>query len=64
MIAAGYRGFRREALTAGDVEQVTEQFLAYAEMGYDEVVVRHFSDDHAAVRDSLVRLAEVRSALR
>jgi alkanesulfonate monooxygenase SsuD/methylene tetrahydromethanopterin reductase-like flavin-dependent oxidoreductase (luciferase family) len=64
VFAAGYRGFRREALTAGDVEQVIDAFGVYADLGYDEVVVRHFSEDHRAVLESLTRLAEVRTALR
>jgi alkanesulfonate monooxygenase SsuD/methylene tetrahydromethanopterin reductase-like flavin-dependent oxidoreductase (luciferase family) len=64
VVAAGYRGFRREALTAGDVGQVTDAFGVYADMGYDEVVVRHFSEDHRGVLESLARLAEVRTTLR
>jgi alkanesulfonate monooxygenase SsuD/methylene tetrahydromethanopterin reductase-like flavin-dependent oxidoreductase (luciferase family) len=62
-VAAGYRGFRREALTYGGVASVTDQFAPYAEMGYDEILVRHFSDDQAEVLRSLERVGEVRAAL-
>jgi alkanesulfonate monooxygenase SsuD/methylene tetrahydromethanopterin reductase-like flavin-dependent oxidoreductase (luciferase family) len=62
-VAAGYRGFRREALTYGGVDSVTAQFAQYAAMGYDEILVRHFSDDHAEVLKSLERVGQVRAAL-
>jgi alkanesulfonate monooxygenase SsuD/methylene tetrahydromethanopterin reductase-like flavin-dependent oxidoreductase (luciferase family) len=62
-MATGYRGFRREALVAGNVEQVATQFAEYAAMGYTEIVVRHFSTDQAAVVRSIELLAEVRAAL-
>lgn len=63
-LGAGYRGFRPEALIAGDVEQVAAQFADFAAMGYTEIVVRHFSSDQAAVLRSLELLGEVRSLLR
>jgi alkanesulfonate monooxygenase SsuD/methylene tetrahydromethanopterin reductase-like flavin-dependent oxidoreductase (luciferase family) len=62
-VAKGYRGFDPAALVAGDVEQVTEQFRALASMGYTEVIVRHFTGDHAKVLASFARLGEVRRAL-
>jgi len=62
-VARGYRGFDPAALVAGDVEQVTEQFRALASMGYTEVIIRHFTSDHAKVLASFARLGEVRRAL-
>jgi alkanesulfonate monooxygenase SsuD/methylene tetrahydromethanopterin reductase-like flavin-dependent oxidoreductase (luciferase family) len=62
-VAKGYRGFDPAALVAGDVEQVTEQFRALASMGYTDVIVRHFTNDHAKVLGSFARLGEVRRAL-
>jgi len=63
VVAKGYRGFDPAALVAGDVEQVATQFQALAEMGYTDVIVRHFTNDHAKVLGSFARLGEVRRAL-
>jgi alkanesulfonate monooxygenase SsuD/methylene tetrahydromethanopterin reductase-like flavin-dependent oxidoreductase (luciferase family) len=63
-VAAGYRGFRPEALVAGDVETVVETFRGYAELGYTDVLVRHFVDDQTAVLRSLELLGEVRARLQ
>lgn len=63
-VAAGYRGFRPDALIFGSVESVATQFRRYADMGYDEIIVRHFCDDQPAVLSSLQLLGDVRAALR
>lgn len=60
IVAAGYRGFRPEAITYGSAEQVAEQFAMYAAMGYTDVIVRHLAEDHAEVLHSLERLGRVR----
>ncbi len=62
-VAAGYRGFRGAALTAGTVEQVAEQFLELGAMGYTDVVVRHFHDDPDEVLASIARLGQVRALI-
>jgi alkanesulfonate monooxygenase SsuD/methylene tetrahydromethanopterin reductase-like flavin-dependent oxidoreductase (luciferase family) len=62
-VARGYRGFDPAALVAGDIEQVVAQFQALAGMGYTDVIVRHFTNDHAKVLASFARLGEVRRAL-
>lgn len=62
-VEAGYRGFRPDALVAGDVEQVATQFADYAAMGYSEIHVRHFSSDQAAVLRSLTLLGDVKARL-
>lgn len=59
----GYRGMPAEALIAGSVEEVTEQFRAFAQIGYTEILVRHLTNDQPKVLASLERLALVRAAL-
>lgn len=63
VVDAGYRGFRPAAITFGSVEEVTERFGAYADMGYTDVIVRHLAEDQSEVLASLERLAAVRAAL-
>jgi alkanesulfonate monooxygenase SsuD/methylene tetrahydromethanopterin reductase-like flavin-dependent oxidoreductase (luciferase family) len=62
-LTQGYRGMPAEALIAGSIDQVTEQFRTFEEMGYTEVLVRHLSNDQPKVLGSLARLAAVRAAL-
>jgi alkanesulfonate monooxygenase SsuD/methylene tetrahydromethanopterin reductase-like flavin-dependent oxidoreductase (luciferase family) len=62
-VAKGYRGFDPAALVAGDADQVAEQLRALGSMGYTDVIVRHFTSDHARVLASFARLGEVRKAL-
>lgn len=64
VIAGGYRGFRPEACTYGSAEEVAERFIAYAEMGYTDVIVRHMVDDQDAVLRSFERLAAVHDLVR
>jgi alkanesulfonate monooxygenase SsuD/methylene tetrahydromethanopterin reductase-like flavin-dependent oxidoreductase (luciferase family) len=63
VVDAGYRGFRPAAITYGSVEDVTERFAAYAEMGFTDVIVRHLAEDQGEVVASLERLEAVRAAL-
>lgn len=63
VVAAGYRGFRPEAITSGGIEEVADALRAYAVMGYTDVIVRHLAEDQGEVLRSLERLAEVRAAL-
>jgi alkanesulfonate monooxygenase SsuD/methylene tetrahydromethanopterin reductase-like flavin-dependent oxidoreductase (luciferase family) len=62
-LGQGYRGIPAEALIAGSVEEVTEQFRTFAEIGYTDILVRHFTNDQQKVLSSLGRLAAVRAAL-
>jgi alkanesulfonate monooxygenase SsuD/methylene tetrahydromethanopterin reductase-like flavin-dependent oxidoreductase (luciferase family) len=59
----GYRGMPAEALIAGSVDQVAEQFRTFGKMGYNEILVRHLTNDQTKVLGSLARLAAVRAAL-
>jgi alkanesulfonate monooxygenase SsuD/methylene tetrahydromethanopterin reductase-like flavin-dependent oxidoreductase (luciferase family) len=59
----GYRGIPAEALIAGSVDQVAEQFRSFAKIGYTEISVRHLTNDQPKVLGSLERLAAVRAAV-
>jgi alkanesulfonate monooxygenase SsuD/methylene tetrahydromethanopterin reductase-like flavin-dependent oxidoreductase (luciferase family) len=63
MVARGYRGFPREALVIGAVDEVVAQLRPLAGLGYTDVIVRHLTDDQPKVLGSMARLAEVRRAL-
>jgi alkanesulfonate monooxygenase SsuD/methylene tetrahydromethanopterin reductase-like flavin-dependent oxidoreductase (luciferase family) len=63
IVARGYRGFPREALVFGSVDEVVAQLRPLAAMGYTDVIVRHLTDDQPKVLGSMARLAEVRRAL-
>jgi alkanesulfonate monooxygenase SsuD/methylene tetrahydromethanopterin reductase-like flavin-dependent oxidoreductase (luciferase family) len=62
-LAKGYRGIAEEALIAGTVDEVVARFRALGELGYTDVIVRHFTNDQPRVLASLGRLAQVRRAL-
>ena len=62
-LGQGYRGIPAEALIAGSVDEVTEQFRGFGKIGYTEILVRHLTNDQPKVLGSLARLAAVRAAL-
>jgi alkanesulfonate monooxygenase SsuD/methylene tetrahydromethanopterin reductase-like flavin-dependent oxidoreductase (luciferase family) len=62
-VSRGYRGIPAEALIAGSVEEVAEQFRSFAKFGYTEISVRHLTNDQPKVLGSLQRLAAVRAAV-
>ena len=62
-LGQGYRGIPAEALIAGSVDEVTEQFRGFGKIGYTEILVRHLTNDQPNVLGSLARLAAVRAAL-
>ncbi|MFL5270050.1 MAG: LLM class flavin-dependent oxidoreductase [Stellaceae bacterium] len=62
-LSRGYRGMPAEALIAGSVDAVVEQFRSFAKIGYTEILVRHLTNDQPKVLGSLERLAAVRAAL-
>jgi alkanesulfonate monooxygenase SsuD/methylene tetrahydromethanopterin reductase-like flavin-dependent oxidoreductase (luciferase family) len=62
-LSRGYRGIPAEALVAGSVEEVAEQFRSFAKIGYTDISVRHLTNDQPKVLGSLERLAAVRAAL-
>ena len=62
-LTRGYRGMPAEALVAGSVDEVAEQFRSFVELGYTDILVRHLGNDQPKVLGSLERLAAVRAAL-
>jgi alkanesulfonate monooxygenase SsuD/methylene tetrahydromethanopterin reductase-like flavin-dependent oxidoreductase (luciferase family) len=62
-LGRSYRGLSAEALSAGSVDEVTQQFRRFGEIGYTEILVRHLTNDQPKVLGSLKRLAAVRTAL-
>src|SRR5437870_9602791 len=62
-LSRGYRGIPAEALIAGSVDEVSEQFRSFATIGYTEISVRHLTNDQPKVLGSLERLAAVRAAV-
>jgi hypothetical protein len=62
-LGRGYRGIPAEALIAGSVDEVAEQFRTFAKFGYTEISVRHLTNDQPKVLGSLERLAAVRAAV-
>ena len=62
-LSQSYRGMAAEALVAGSVDDVTEQFRIFGEIGYTDILVRHLTDDQPKILGSLQRLAAVRAAL-
>jgi hypothetical protein len=63
IVARGYRGFRPEACTYGDVDEVTESLQPYAALGFTDIIVRELVDDPVAVVGSYERTGAVRDAL-
>ena len=59
----GYRGIPAEALIAGSIDEVAVQFHILGELGYTDIIVRHFTNDQPKVLGSLERLEKVRAAL-
>ena len=58
-LSRGYRGIAAEALIAGSIDEVAEQFRTFEEIGYTDILVRHLTNDQLKVLGSLERLAEV-----
>lgn len=62
-LGRGYRGMAPEALVAGSSDDVAEQFRAFEDIGYTDILVRHLTNDQPMVLGSIERLAAVRGAL-
>jgi alkanesulfonate monooxygenase SsuD/methylene tetrahydromethanopterin reductase-like flavin-dependent oxidoreductase (luciferase family) len=63
-LSRGYRGMPAEALIAGTVEEVAEQFRTFGEIGYTEILVRSFVLQGLGmivedIVDTLLRLLDV-----
>jgi alkanesulfonate monooxygenase SsuD/methylene tetrahydromethanopterin reductase-like flavin-dependent oxidoreductase (luciferase family) len=62
-VRQGYRGVPAEALIAGSIDEVAEQFRSFEDLGYTDILVRHLTNDQPKVLGSLDRLAAVRAAV-
>ena len=62
-LSKGYRGIPAEALIAGSIDEVAAQFHILGDLGYTDIIVRHFTNDQPKVLGSLERLEKVRAAL-
>ena len=62
-LGRSYRGIPAEALIAGSVDEVADEFRTFAGIGYTDILVRHLTNDQPEVLASLERLATVRAAL-
>ena len=62
-IDKGYRGFAPEALLAGSVNQVAEEFAKFEALGYTDIVVRNISSEQSEAVATIERLSEVKSQL-
>jgi alkanesulfonate monooxygenase SsuD/methylene tetrahydromethanopterin reductase-like flavin-dependent oxidoreductase (luciferase family) len=63
IVRGGYRGFHPDAFVFGSPAQVAEQFRAYGEMGYTDLIVRQLAPEQSDALASIARLADVRSQL-
>jgi alkanesulfonate monooxygenase SsuD/methylene tetrahydromethanopterin reductase-like flavin-dependent oxidoreductase (luciferase family) len=52
ILAEGYRGVGLERLLVGSPKTVVDRLAGYHQLGFDHVLVRHVSGDHAAILDS------------
>ena len=62
-LSQGYRGIPADALIAGSVDEVAEQFRTFGEIGYTDILVRHLTNDQPKVLGSVERLAAVRAVV-
>jgi alkanesulfonate monooxygenase SsuD/methylene tetrahydromethanopterin reductase-like flavin-dependent oxidoreductase (luciferase family) len=62
-LSRSYRDMPAEALIAGTVDEVAEQFRTLGKIGYTDILVRHLTNDQPKVLGSLERLAAVRAAV-
>ena len=63
LLAAGYRGFDRDAVAYGDPDSVTEQLLVYRELGFTDVMVRPMTATPDGAARSVELAGEVRARL-
>jgi len=56
----GYRGFPPEALLAGSIGEVADEFAAFGQAGFTDIVVRNASSDQAQSLATIEALGEVK----
>lgn len=63
ILADGYRGLDHERLLVGSPDTVIGRLRRYQSMGFEHVLVRHITGDHAAMLTSFELMGEVVHAL-
>ncbi len=63
MIESGYRGFPRDAVSVGSVDQVAEEFAAFGELGFTDITCRNMSTDQEIALETIAKLGEIRRQL-
>ncbi|HTO56202.1 MAG TPA: LLM class flavin-dependent oxidoreductase, partial [Pseudomonadales bacterium] len=58
VLAEGYRGTGKAELLVGEANAVVERLRHYRAMGFDEVMVRHVTGDHALMLRSFELIGE------
>jgi alkanesulfonate monooxygenase SsuD/methylene tetrahydromethanopterin reductase-like flavin-dependent oxidoreductase (luciferase family) len=63
IIERGYRGAGADQVSYGTVEQVTEELRAFADLGFDDVIIRCMSPDQQVALETIAAAGEVRRLL-
>jgi alkanesulfonate monooxygenase SsuD/methylene tetrahydromethanopterin reductase-like flavin-dependent oxidoreductase (luciferase family) len=63
ILEQGYRGLDHERLLVGSPATIVDRLRHYESLGFDHVMVRHITGDHAAMIRSFELLAEVVAAI-
>jgi alkanesulfonate monooxygenase SsuD/methylene tetrahydromethanopterin reductase-like flavin-dependent oxidoreductase (luciferase family) len=58
VLAEGYRGTGKDELLVGSPERVMERLEYYHRLGFEEVMVRHVSGNHALIKRSIELIGE------
>ncbi len=64
VLAAGYRGMGPDQVVVGSPASVAEQFAVWADLGFDDVIVRCMTIPQRDAVETIENLAEVRALLR
>ena len=63
MIERGYRGVGPDEVSYGTVEQVTEELQAFADLGFDDLIIRCMSPDQQVALETIAAAGDVRRLL-
>jgi len=63
LLAAGYRGMRRDQVLIGSPDQVTEELAEFAALGVDDVIIRCMSADDAVAIETIESFGTIRRNL-
>lgn len=63
ILAGGYRGMGREQVVVGSPDEVAGELTAFAELGFEQVVIRCMAADQAVALDTIAAAGQVRTLL-